>query len=96
MAQRRGLKVGLTGFAIALVGAVAGFGGFEIDQRWLSLTGFGITAAGVMVGFIGIVYGWITEGKQAVTGSFKAARELRNKIVAPGSKNNNQGQTPIK
>lgn len=86
MTQRRGLKVGLTGFAIALVGAVAGFGGFEIDQRWLSLTGFGITAAGVIVGFIGIVYGWITEGKQAITGSFEAAKNLRSKIVESKSK----------
>ena len=85
MAQRKGMKIGLTGFVIAVVGAVAGFAGFEIDQRWLSIIGFVITVAGVAVGFIGIVYGWITEGKQAVTGGLGVAKKLHNKVVKPGT-----------
>lgn len=85
MVQRRGMKIGLAGFAIALVGAAIGFGGFEIDQRWLSIIGFVITVAGVAVGFVGIVYGWITEGKQAVTGGLEVAKQLHNKTVKPDS-----------
>ena len=77
MAQHRGLRIGFAGFVIALVGAAAGFSGFEIDQRWLSITGYLITGAGVVVGFIGILYGWITDGPRAVRGGVDAARENR-------------------
>ncbi len=80
MAQHRGLKIGFIGFVIAFVGAAVGFSGFQIDERWLSLTGFTVTVFGVLIGFVGITYGWITEGKQAIGGSVEAAGELRNKI----------------
>lgn len=80
MAQRRGLQIALAGFVTAMLGAIAGFSGFQIEERWLSVVGFTITAIGVTIGFIGIVYGWITEGKRAITGSGRAAGELRNKI----------------
>jgi len=80
MAQRKGLIIALVGFAIAMLGAIAGFAGFQIEEQWLSISGFAITVMGVAIGFIGIVYGWITGGEHAITGSGEAARELRNKI----------------
>ena len=80
MVQHRGLKIGFIGFVIAFVGAAVGFSGFHIDERWLSLAGFIITVFGVVIGFVGIAYGWITEGKQAIGGSVEAAGELRSKL----------------
>jgi hypothetical protein len=75
MAQYKGLKIGLLGFVIAVVGAIAGFAGFEIGLRWLSIIGFVITGIGVAAGCIGILYGWITEGKQAITGGLGIAKK---------------------
>lgn len=77
----RALKVAFAGFVIALIGAVVGFGGFHVGERWLSIAGFAITIFGVAIGFIGIVYGWIMHGKQAITGSAQATTELRDKIT---------------
>jgi hypothetical protein len=79
--QVRGVKIGLIGFGIAAVGAAVGFAGFFLEVRWLSITGLAITAIGVIVGFAGIVYGWLTEGKRAITGSVQSTRELRDKIL---------------
>ena len=76
MAQRKGIKIGFTGFVIALMGAAVGVSGFHLEQRWLAVTGFVITAAGVAVGFIGIGHAWITEGRQALAGSVDAASVL--------------------
>lgn len=81
MKLSRGLKIGFSGFVIALLGAVTVFFGFEIERRWLSVAGYVIAIVGVAVGFAGIVYGWITEGRQAVTGSLAAAKKLRHKIA---------------
>ena len=86
MNQQRGMKIGLAGFVIALVGAAIGFSGFEIDQRWLSIIGFVTTVAGVAVGFIGIVYGWITVGKHSITGGLEITKKLHNKAVRPESR----------
>ena len=83
--QRKGVKIGFTGFVIALVGAVVGVAGFHFEQRWLAITGFAITVVGVAVGFIGIGYAWITEGRQALAGSVDAARKLRKMISSPNS-----------
>jgi len=83
----RGLKVGLAGFVIAAVGAVLGFTGFFVEERWLSILGFAITVVGVAIGFAGIVYGWVTEGKRAIAGSVQSARELRDKITTTSKSN---------
>jgi VIT1/CCC1 family predicted Fe2+/Mn2+ transporter len=82
----RGLKIGFAGFVIAAIGAALGFAGFFIEERTLSLVGLAITVAGVAVGFVGLIYGWITEGKRAITGSVQASRDLREKFL-PGDKN---------
>jgi len=79
--QVRGLKLALIGFLIAAIGAAVGFTGFYVEERWLSILGFSITVIGVAVGAIGILYGWMTEGKRAISGSVQAARELRDKIT---------------
>lgn len=75
-----GLNIAFSGFCMAAVGAMAGFIGFGIETRWLSLLGFGITALGVLIGFIGILVGWITTGRQAVSGSIREANELAARI----------------
>lgn len=79
--QVRGLRIGLAGFVIAVVGAALGFAGFHIEERWLSIAGFVITVVGVIVGFAGIVYGWVTEGRRAITGSVQSAKELRDRTM---------------
>lgn len=80
MNSRRGLKIGFAGFLLALFGALGAFAGFEINERWLSVSGFLVVVAGVAIGFIGIVYSWVTEGKQSIGGSFGAAKKMGDKI----------------
>lgn len=81
MAPRvRGIGIGFTGFVIALVGLIMGLVGFYFEERWISVSGFFVTAIGVLIGFIGIIYGWITEGARAITGSGEAARDLGEKV----------------
>lgn len=86
MNSRRGLRIGFAGFVLALIGALGAFVGFEIQERWLSLSGFLVVVSGVAIGFIGIVYSWVTEGKQAVAESFGAAKKLSDKIKGGGGK----------
>lgn len=76
MSQSKGLKIFFVGFLIAGVGALSGFGGFQFNMRWLSIAGFVLVVIGVAVAFIGILYGWITEGRRALTGSVDAAKDL--------------------
>lgn len=79
----RELKIGFAGFVIALVGAVAGFGGFYVEQRWLSVVGFFIVVAGVTIGFVAISYGWyemIREGR-VMSRSLQAAQDMRRNII---------------
>lgn len=76
----KGVKIGFTGFLIAMIGAVLGFGGFQFEERWVAVSGFVLTALGVFVGFVGILHSWITNGKQAISGSVKAAKEVRDTI----------------
>jgi len=76
----RGMRIAVTGFVVALIGIVAGFVGFYVDERWLSMTGFAVTAAGVLIGFAGVVHGWIYNAKQAIKGSAQAADDLSSKL----------------
>ena len=76
MSHSKGLKIGVTGFLVAVVGAIFGFGGFQFNVQWLSIIGFAIVGMGVVVGFVGILYGWLTEGRHALSGSVDAAKEL--------------------
>lgn len=74
------LHIALIGFGIALVGAIIGFSGFYIEERWLSVMGFCITGLGVIIGFVSIVYGWMRTGKQAISGGILVGKNLRVKI----------------
>ena len=76
MGRNIGMKIGFGGFVVALIGAVVGFSGYGIGERGLSLIGFVITVLGVCIGFCGIVYGWISEGRKAISGSIEAAKKL--------------------
>lgn len=78
----RGMQIAFGGFVVALSGVVAGFLGFYISERWLSIAGFGVTAVGVLIGFIGVAYGWARDAKPAVKGSVQASKELRSKLFA--------------
>jgi spore maturation protein SpmA len=75
-----GLQIFAIGFIIALVGAVGGFSADHFELRQLALVAFVVTAIGIAIGLVGILYGWATQGKKAVSGSAEAARELRHKI----------------
>ena len=76
----RGVRIAAAGFAVASIGVVAGFVGFYVNERWLSMTGFVVTAAGVLVGIAGIAYGWLHDAKRAIKGSAQAAEELSSKL----------------
>jgi hypothetical protein len=76
----RGMRIAFSGFIVALIGVVAGFVGFYVNERWLSMTGFTVTAAGVLIGFAGVVHGWIYNAKRAIKGSTQAADELSSKL----------------
>lgn len=80
MSRLSGFYVGFVGFIIAGVGVAAGFAGFVIERRWLSLLAFAITVLGLVIGFIGIAYRWVTSGSQAFQGSLPAAKDLAAKI----------------
>lgn len=80
MFHRRALKVGVTGFLIAVLGALSGFSGVEFNIKWLSVAGFTMVVIGVVVGFAGILYGWFTEGRHALSSSVDAAKELSKKV----------------
>lgn len=75
-----GLQIAFAGFLIAIVGAIAGFSGFHVNERWLSLLGFVLVASGVFVGFVGVAYGWKRETKRAVKGSIQATNEMRSRL----------------
>lgn len=83
----RGLRICFAGFVIAAIGAGLGFAGFFIEERMLSLVGLALTVTGVAVGFVGLAYGWITEGKRAITGSVQASRDLQKKFSSSEKKN---------
>ena len=76
----RGMRIAAAGFAVALIGVIAGFVGFDVNERWLSITGFAVTAAGVLIGFAGVAHGWIYNAKRAIKGSAQAADELSSKL----------------
>jgi len=78
----RGMQIAFGGFVVALIGVVAGFLGFYVNERWLSVAGLGITAIGVLIGFVGVAYGWMRDAKPAVKGSVQAAKELRSKLLS--------------
>jgi 1,4-dihydroxy-2-naphthoate octaprenyltransferase len=77
-----GVRIAFGGFLVALIGVVAGFLGFYINERWLSIVGLGATAIGVLIGFFGVACGWVRNAKSAVKGSFQAAKELRSKPLS--------------
>jgi len=77
----RVIQIGFSGFVIALIGIVLGFGGFYLNERWISLIGFPITVLGVIIGFLAVAYGWITFGRKAITESGQAAASLSEKVI---------------
>jgi len=79
-----GLQIFALGFAIVVVGAVGGFSADYFELRALALIAFVVTAVGIAIGLAGILYGWATQGKKAISGSAQAARELRDKIRTLG------------
>lgn len=79
----RGIRIAFGGFVVALVGVVAGFLGFYLNEKWLSILGFVVVTVGVLIGFVGVVYGWIHDAKRAIKGSVRAANELPSKMRWP-------------
>jgi hypothetical protein len=80
MTKIKGLSIALVGILFAMIGVISGFGGFYLELRWLSMAGFAITTFGVGIGFIGVIYGWVVEGKRAITGRREGTEALRKKI----------------
>jgi hypothetical protein len=80
----KGLKAAFTGFVVALLGVSMGFGGFYVEQRWLSIIGFVTTAAGLAIGSSAIMYGWTMIWREYKWGilsqSIRAAHEMSIKV----------------
>lgn len=76
-----GMRIAFFGFVIAVIGVIVGFLIMDTDSRAISLVAFAGTAIGVLVGFIGVVHHWVTEGKEAISGSRSASRELRERVA---------------
>lgn len=68
------LRIAAAGFALAAIGVTAGFIGFAVSQREISLAGFAICALGIAIGFCGILYGWVRHGPEI-------AKELRARYL---------------
>jgi hypothetical protein len=71
----RGLRIWFYGFMVAVVGAVIGVIGWYIDERNVTLTGWAIGLVGVGVGGAGVVLGWLTTGRDAITGGVRLTWE---------------------
>ena len=75
------MKVGLAAFGMAAVGVLLGFvGWYAVDSPSLAKLGFFVTALGVGVGFVVIIVGQVLYGRQAVVGSVKAMKDLKQKL----------------
>lgn len=62
----RALRIGFVGLVIAVCGALLGVAGWAAGLRLFWVGGFVIGLVGWAVGLIGIGYGWVTGGRQAM------------------------------
>ena len=74
------LVVAFCGFVGAGAGGALDFAGIYFGVRPLAITGVVLAILGVLVMFGAVAAGWLQFGKQAISGSFQAARDLRVKI----------------
>ena len=75
------VKVGLAAFGLAAIGVLLGFSGwYVVESPSLAKLGFFVTVAGVGIGFVAIVVGQILYGRQAIGGSVKAMKDLKQKF----------------
>lgn len=82
LVQSRPFQLALVGFVAAVVGVAVGFAGwYAISDLAVARIGFVLAVLGVLLGFVGIVWGQMKHGGAAITGSFKAAQELRRKFL---------------
>jgi len=75
------LRVAFEAFLLAAFGAALGFlGWYAVGSRLLSELGFGLVVAGVLLEFVVVIVGQIVHGRDAVTGSAKAMKGLRDRF----------------
>ena len=63
----RGLRIWFYGFMVAIVGAAIGGIGLYVDQRNVVVAGWAIGLVGVGIGGAGVVLGWLTTGRHAIS-----------------------------
>ena len=75
------LRVAFGAFLLAAFGAALGFlGWYAVDSRLLSELGFALVVVGVLAEFVVVIVGQIVHGRRAVTGSFQAMKNLRERL----------------
>jgi hypothetical protein len=72
----RPLRIAFAGLVIAVFGALIGVTGFATEQRWLWVAGYLIGVAGCAVSIVGVVYGWLTGVRRAITQGLGGALRL--------------------